>query len=76
MSSTPTESGFCIAARKSAYKNGTFYMYLGGLFVGVYVCVCEITLGNGSTECTGAEQNKSGICTGKNPMNFNNTVLL
>lgn len=51
-------------------------MYLGGLFVGVYVCVCEITLGNGSTECTGAEQNKSGICTGKNPMNFNNTVLL
>lgn len=40
-------------ARKYTYKQGTFYMFLGGLFVGVYVCVCEIR--NGSSECTCAE---------------------
>lgn len=41
LSSMPTERVFCrgIAARKSAYKQGTFYMYLGGLFVGVDVCL-------------------------------------
>ncbi len=41
LSSTPTERVFCrgITARKSAYKQGTFDMYLGGLFVGVDVCL-------------------------------------
>lgn len=29
------------AAKKSAYKKDIFYIYLGGLFVGVYVCLCN-----------------------------------
>lgn len=29
------------AAKKSAYTQDIFYTYLGGLFVGVYACLCN-----------------------------------